>query len=74
MYKVGNRFIEIHRDVVVNLEQWNADPERHDASMDFRFAMAIYLSLVPSQQISSGEIDQNAMDFVSGNFNSSDLF
>lgn len=66
VYKLGNRLIEIHNDVVNNLLQWNEDPQRNDQDIDYAFGLSLLLSLISIEDISVGRIDNNALTFVQG--------
>lgn len=60
MYQVGPKQIEIHNEVLNNLQLWNDDV--HDNA----FALAVMLSLTSTEDISNGVINQDAMDFTIG--------
>lgn len=66
VYKIGKRFIEIHRDVLNDLLQWNAFPQRNDPTLDHPFGLSLLLSLISTEKIEAGEIDPNAVSFVLG--------
>lgn len=58
--------MEIERKVVESLYERNTPPLNDNLDMDFRFALAVFLSLVPSDDILANNIDPTAMDFVLG--------
>lgn len=68
IYKIGNRLIEIHDDVINNLLQWNMDAQRDDVDLDYAFGLSLLLSLIPMERIAAGDIDDNALDFIKGSF------
>lgn len=65
IYKIGDRLIEIHHSIVQNLMQWN-DSQRDNIDIDYAFGLSLLLSLVPIEDIASGKMDNNAMNFVLG--------
>lgn len=74
MYKIGNRLIEIHSDVMKNLLKWNTAPLQNDRDLDYAFGLSVFLSLVPMERIAAGEIDQNAFAFILGSFLSLQIY
>lgn len=66
IYKIGNRLIEIHDDVINNLLQWNMAAQRDDVDIDYAFGLSLLLSLIPMERITAGEIDDNALAFIMG--------
>lgn len=62
MYQVGSKQMEIHNEVLNNLQLWDADETVHDNA----FALAVMLSLTSTEDISNGVINQDAMDFTIG--------
>lgn len=60
--------MEIESDVIHSLNEWNTPPMDNDLDMDYRFALAAFLSLVPVDNILENTIDPNAIDFMLGNF------
>lgn len=61
---------EIEDDVLTRLHTWNAPPQNDNLDMDFRFALAAFLSIVSPDEILTNHIDPNAMEFVLGDLNS----
>lgn len=68
IYKIGNRLIEIHDDVINNLLQWNMAAQRDNVDLDYAFGLSLLLSLIPMERIAAGDIDDNALDFIKGSF------
>ncbi|XP_055308261.1 uncharacterized protein LOC129572344 [Sitodiplosis mosellana] len=64
VFKIGNRLIQIERNVVDKLWQWNTPPSNANLDLDFRFALAVFLSVVSPSDILENNIDSNSMDFV----------
>lgn len=62
MYKVGAELMEIHNDVLTNLQLWDAEKQVHDTA----FALAVMLSLTSPENVLNGIINQDAMDFTIG--------
>lgn len=58
--------MEIEQDVIDSLYQWNSPPSNDNLDLDYRFALAAFLSLVSIDDILKQNSDQNAMDFVLG--------
>lgn len=48
-----------------NLKKWN-ETSKDDIEIDFPFAMALYLSLVPTEEKSNKQLNDDAMVFVQG--------
>lgn len=68
MYKVGERFVEIHANVIQKLMEWNLQ-QRSDMVLDNAFVLAILISVVPPEDFANGQISESAMDFVTGMLN-----
>lgn len=73
MYKIGERLIEIHNDVINKLKLWNTTKQKQDRSLDSRFALTIFLSLSTPVSIANGQIDQEVMNFITGKFRKSNF-
>lgn len=66
VFKIGDRLIEIHGDVLDKLLLWNAVERRQDQNLDFAFGLSILLSLVPAERIEAEEMSSDIVDFVFG--------
>lgn len=66
VFKIGDRLIEIHGDVLDKLLLWNAVERRQDQNLDFAFGLSILLSLVPAERIEAEEMSSDIVDFVIG--------
>lgn len=63
IYKVGGRFIEIHREV---LEEF-ADCNLHEnQELDKDFVSSVLVSVVPPDEMASGKIAPDAINFALG--------
>lgn len=67
MYKIGDDYIEIHKEALKDLSNWNlSQPENEE--IDYHFGLLVLLSLTSESQIAAGETNENAMSFMQGNY------
>lgn len=71
-YKIGDRLIEIHNDILNNIVEWNTPLHRNDPDIDYAFGLS--LLLIPAVHIAAGRTDNNALTFVLGMLLISDIF
>lgn len=66
MYKIGNRMVEIHRDVISKLLEWNSDEQKNNSKFDFAFCLSVLLSLVSPAKIAESGLSPDVVAFIHG--------
>lgn len=67
IYKIGHRLIEIHQNVLSELKDCNSGETKEDAGLDNEFAEAVLSSVVAPNEMETGKIYPDAINFVMGN-------
>lgn len=67
MYRIGERLVEIKKEILDKIREWKLPPFDTNAQIDRKVVGAMLIACVGVRMLANSEIPDGVIDFVGGN-------